>query len=452
MKSMPRRHLQTICCGLFAILLSGSQTVLGQQGYSNPLRQPAVQPTTRDVSRSPRGEAEEAEVAEAAPAATAASVEPSAPAQAPRSIATAIETSPVRQVAYQEPAVAAPYVAGPGDPHIQGEIVQGEIIQGEIIQGEIMAPHVQHDGLMYSDGIFQKGGKGDCGSCHGGGCFQCCLPCIPLTLDNVEFFGGTQGFSGPANRGGTGSFGFHQGFNIGMPVPCTNECVGVQFGLRATQSNLSGAGFPQDGAGNTLFTDSTRTQTFMTLGLFRRVDWGLQGGVAADYLADNWYADVNISQIRGEASYVFPCTHELGFMFSTASDEDIQVSTFNGGGPLTEIWEGTKQYAFFYRHRPAYAEGAEARIFAGWSGDDDGIIGADIRLPLYDSLALEIGASYLIPEQATNGAPGGAFEEESWNLACSLVWYPGCRSAFGGDYFRPLLNVADNGSFRVGRR
>jgi hypothetical protein len=139
-------------------------------------------------------------------------------------------------------------------------------------------------------------------------------------------------------------------------------------------------------------------------------------------------------------------------MFSTATDEDQQISTFMGGGPLTEIWEATNQYAFFYRHRPAYLEGAEARIFAGWSGDSDGIIGVDMRLPLQDSLALELGFSYLIPEQATTGAPLGGHEEESWNMAVSLVWYPGCRSAYGGDYFRPLLNVADNGSFRVGRR
>jgi hypothetical protein len=262
-----------------------------------------------------------------------------------------------------------------------------------------------------------------------------------------------QGFSGPANRGGTASFGFQEGFNMGMPMPCFNGCFGVQVGLRATHANFSGAGFPANAGANMLFTDETRNQIFLTTGIFRRVDWGLQGGIVFDYLSDDWYSDTTVAQLRGEASWVFPCAHELGFMFSAATDEDLKVSNFMGGGPLTEIWEVTDQYAFFYRHRPAYMAGAEARIFAGWSGDTDGIIGADLRLPLHDSLALELGFSYLIPEQARIGAAMGGHEEESWNMAAALVWYPGCRSTNGDpDYFRPLFGVADNGSLRVGRR
>ena len=42
--------------------------------------------------------------------------------------------------------------------------------------------------------------------------------------------------------------------------------------------------------------------------------------------------------------------------------------------------------------------------------------------------------------------------DESWNVAITLVWYPGCGTAIGNDYFRPLLNVADNGNFMVDRR
>jgi len=364
-----------------------------------------------------------------------------------QSIGTSVETSPVRQAAHQtsrkEPRLFDDHVHQTS--HRESSVLRNQT-DGFVMQ----------DDVIYESDVFQKGGVaqkgGECDSCQGGGCFQCCLPCIPFSLDNVELFGGAQGFSGPANRGGTGSFGFHEGFNIGMPMPCFNGCFGVQLGLRATQDNFSGAGFPADAAGNTFFTDETRTQVFMTAGIFRRVDWGLQGGLALDYLSDSWYAETSIAQLRGEASWVFPCAHELGFMFSSSTDEDQQISTFTGGGQLTEIWEATNQYAFFYRHRPAYYEGAEARLYAGWSGDQDGIIGADLRLPLHDSLAIELGASYLIPDQATTGLPGGGHEEESWNMGVSLVWYPGCRSAYGGDYFRPLLNVADNGSFRVGRR
>jgi len=65
--------------------------------------------------------------------------------------------------------------------------------------------------------------------------------------------------------------------------------------------------------------------------------------------------------------------------------------------------------------------------------------------------ALQGGFAYLIPEEET-GQVGRGHAEESWNIAVSLVWYPGARSAMGTDYYRPLFNVANNGSFMVGRQ
>jgi hypothetical protein len=39
------------------------------------------------------------------------------------------------------------------------------------------------------------------------------------------------------------------------------------------------------------------------------------------------------------------------------------------------------------------------------------------------------------------------FTRESWNVGVSLVWTPfgGCKR--GTNYYRPLFNVADNGTF-----
>ena len=451
MKVLPPRSCQKICCGLFAIALVWSTTATAQQNRSNPLRQPSGRSTARQQRESASRTEAETGADAVLQTVTVSTAEYNARER------TNETPSLVQQAAYQTSSDDTRRFDNDVHQASHSEsVLQQEPQYAFVVQkvGGIDQKGVFQKGV-FQKGVFQKGGivqKGVCSSCNGGGCFQCCLPCIPFSLDNLELFGGVQGFSGPANRGGTASFGFHEGFNIGMPMPCFNGCFGVQFGFRATQDNFSGAGFPTDVIGNTLFTDGTRNQIFLTSGIFRRVDWGLQGGISIDYLADNWYVDTSLTQLRGEASWVFPCAHELGFMFSSATDEDQQMSVFMGGGPLTEIWEATNQYAFFYRHRPAYLEGAEARIYAGWSGDSDGIIGADMRLPLHDSLALELGVSYLIPEQATTGAPLGGHEEESWNMAVSLVWYPGCRSAYGGDYFRPLLNVADNGSFRVSRR
>src|SRR5438874_13180462 len=99
------------------------------------------------------------------------------------------------------------------------------------------------------------------------------LPLPPL--DGLELYTGVQGFTGPANRGGSGSFGFHEGFNWGLPI---GGFMAGQFGANFTQSNFDG----------NYLTNATRDQTFLTGGLYRRVDWGFQGGLVVDYLHDDW--------------------------------------------------------------------------------------------------------------------------------------------------------------------
>ena len=41
--------------------------------------------------------------------------------------------------------------------------------------------------------------------------------------------------------------------------------------------------------------------------------------------------------------------------------------------------------------------------------------------------------------------------QECWNVAISLVWFPGGRRPHAGNYFRPLFPVASNGTFLVDR-
>jgi hypothetical protein len=223
------------------------------------------------------------------------------------------------------------------------------------------------------------------------------------------------------------------------------NCLSLQVGARFTQSNLSGAEFTPD----------NRNQTFVTGGLFRRVDCGLQGGIAMDYLSEDWYLDTDLSQLRGEISWVFPCSHELGFWFTQSSDNQTATSrifiTPAVAANVTETWEATDLYAFFYRHHFAQWPGATARAFAGWSGESDGLIGADTHIPLGGDWALQAGFTYLVPEE-DKGPVGAGNEQESWNVAISLVWYPCSGRAMAKSYNAPLLNVADNGSFMVDRR
>jgi hypothetical protein len=264
------------------------------------------------------------------------------------------------------------------------------------------------------------------------GCADACLtPCHVLPLGNVELFAGVQGFTGPRNQGSSGSFGFHQGLNYAIPLPGF-ACLGGQIGFRATQSSLSGSDF----------TDSSRNQGFVTAGLFRRVDVGLQGGVVLDFLTERWEDKIDMTNLRGELSWVVDGTHDFGFWFSTG----MNSGTATGQG---DLGVATDLYAFFYRLQFGGCRDGDARLFAGWTGQSDGLIGVDARLPLTPDWALESNFAYLIPNEGAGAGPQAGHAQESWNLGISLVWYPG-RLWGGGDYYyRPLFRVADNGNFMI---
>jgi hypothetical protein len=292
------------------------------------------------------------------------------------------------------------------------------------------------------DGTWGEPVVDDC--CAGGACgaHGCLIPCPSLCWDNLELFGGAQGFTGPVNRGETGSFGFNEGLNWGGPLPCLlGGAVGMQLGARAVHSNLSGAEF----------TGGERNQVFVTAGGFRRVDWGLQGGVVLDYLHEDWYLDANLLQLRGELSWVYPCQHELGFWFTANTQHDNVVSTLTVNNQTTtsnERLQATDLYAFFYRHRLA-GGGASGRVFAGFTGESDGLLGAETLVPINDCWSLQSGFTYLVPEESSSA---NGHVEESWNFGLSVVWRPGGGANSGGGYYRPLFDVAHNGNFMVDRR
>jgi hypothetical protein len=318
----------------------------------------------------------------------------------------------------------------------------GSSVLQEPSPGEFMVEPMPMDGEMMPSDCDAAGA--DCGSCGGcGSCNACLIPCPTVALNFFEFFAGANGFTNAPNLGSTGSFGFYYGLNWAAPVPCfPNQPIGMQIGARATATNLSGAPF----------TDASRDQVFITAGLFRRVDWGFQGGVVVDYMHEDWYYNASAVQIRGELSWVYPQCHELGFWFTgstrAATVEDVEFVLDDTDDGAEATVEPIDLFAFFYRRRFENMCGGYGRFYAGFTGKSDGLIGADVKLPLTDSWALETGFTYLIP---SDGDQRIAHRQEAWNVAVGLVWYPGQRGATENDYFRPLFNVADNGSFMLNR-
>jgi len=325
-----------------------------------------------------------------------------------------------------------------------GHIGHGEVVCGAEpvcgIEGEFAASFPFEPSCGLEQGC---GGVGcDAGACND--CVAIHLPILRIDWRRFDFFAGVNSFSGPANhatdgsplRGGSGSFGFFEGFNAGRSL---NRFLGLdlssQFGVRATQSSLSGAEFTED----------SRNQVFVTGGLFRRVDFGLQYGVVVDYLYDDWWYRNNLTQLRGEISWNDNCGREFGYQFMASSDSSTSTTSLIGAGAGTATFEPTNQHRLFLRGNTA--RGASYMAFAGGTDQGDGLLGGLLTSSFRNRFAVQGGVTYLIPNESNRA---GGFANESWNLSMGIVFRPGGRNG-AGRYCRPMFDVADNGTFLVDR-
>lgn len=309
-------------------------------------------------------------------------------------------------------------------------------------------PHVEDIALGESDRVVLASvmaGESCCehevGQCVIESCHTCSVQCAwpGANLNSISLFAGAHGFKNAVNRGDSGSFGFHEGVNWGFPLSGQGH-VSLQAGLRVVQSDFSSARFTEEG----------RNQVFVTLGGFRRVDAGLQGGVVVDFLNDNWYLNTDLVQLRGELSYAMLGQHDIGVWFATSTNSDVTNSRLLNGSVIEEGWETMDIYAAFYRQRIPWCVGGNMRLFAGFTGKSDGYIGADSRVPLTDKLAAEASFAYAVPDESTSSS---GHEHEAWNVGIGIAWYPGGRCRNKSAYYnRPMFNVADNGTLIVRRR
>lgn len=305
-----------------------------------------------------------------------------------------------------------------------------------------------HEGPWHEEPYFD-GGYGGCDSC-GGGCgygrpfcrfFNWVMgpDCDWCWSENLTAFAGVDAFTSPVDYDNKGNFGFDYGLDWGGPL-WNSFGLGYQIGGRVVNSNLSG--YDQT---NTLgyFEDDPRNQYFITVGLFRRFRHctGFQWGAVYDYLQDDYYDDVSLHQVRAEISYRGPKQLEFGFWAAINAGDDDALSIF-GQETVTSFtsWETTDQYNLFLRWTSC--SGNEFRVWGGATGDSDGIVGADFRLPFDDRFAIAGVANYLIP--GDGAGPVGA-QEEAWGIGMNLIWYPG-RTAVCASHskWRPLFQVANN--------
>jgi hypothetical protein len=255
-------------------------------------------------------------------------------------------------------------------------------------------------------------------------------------FENLSFFTGKQGFKGPVDLGVNGDFGFHGGGNWGMPL-IDAYGVGFQIGGNYLISDFDGRSGP---------LTHRRTQFFATSGLFHRVsgDRGFEGGAVVDYLRDDFYIQMDLVQIRAEASYFYH-GHEIGFWGAIHQNTSTHVGETSVTGEQEFSYQGNDQCNLFYRYE--FCTGSYCRTWMGMSGHGDGIFGSDATVHLSQTCGLLATYNYLLPRN-DEGVPNNV--KESWNLTISVVWYPGYkrRDSWLNPY-RPLFYVADNGWFLV---
>jgi hypothetical protein len=338
-----------------------------------------------------------------------------------------------------------PTPAGRNHPYVSGDGVESPVIDGgtlpdgAVIEGE--------DGDVIYDGDGTDGcGCGDCsysnsqwGPCYYDDCeSHCSVPCDGLCIprrfiDETSLFLGTQGFTGPLDVGRNGNFGYHEGVNFaghfGNWLGLGNLGLGYQVGATFLQSDLNG------NIVNGVQTKG-RDQQFLTAGLFRRAHdgYGLQGGFVYDYMHDNYYAKYSVAQIRTELSYLTLFGHEFGYWgaYRVHDGHDFVAGRFVG-------FQTVDMYNGFYRY--TFRNGTQGRIWVGGTGNKQGIIGSDFRIPLTNRWDLWGWYNYLIPGHA--GSVGSA--QQAWNLTINIVWFPGRRpTGIHQTPFRALFAPADN--------
>jgi len=273
--------------------------------------------------------------------------------------------------------------------------------------------------------------------CVAGGCDPCddgyfgCGPTKPCNLRwdrDLSIYAGAQGFRSPLDGNRSGNFGFFEGLNYGGAFWDAAD-IGYQIGGTAMQTTYDEG----------VLGGRDRQQYFVTGGFFHRemCGEGLQYGVVYDYMFDNTDESITLGQFRGELSYVSGGS-ELGFMCAKGTKEyDRTQRSFAG---FTQ-YETVDQYALFYRIR-TFGNG-DARVWGGVDDNAQGLCGADFRAPINDALALTATFNYLSSDSPANADRNG----EGWNFGIGLVYYPGSSSVSAGrSPYRPLFNVADNGT------
>lgn len=320
------------------------------------------------------------------------------------------------------------------------------------LPGEMM---YEDPSIAIGESYVEQGGDCGCGTgdlcdsgcmigCDRGGCppgiiDECWLSGLGALLYRADYFAGAQSWDSPTFRNSAasdynGGAGFYAGTNLGIPL-CRLTCglLSGQAGVRAVQSEING--------------DPNISQLFATAGLFRRVDYGLQFGVVLDYLREDVLFESEVMQIRGDLSWQYAGGNAFGFRFARGIQDDQVPDIIPGAGAAQFRLETLDNYRFYYRTN--CIAGGYSDVFLGWSDESHLVGGLDLDIPVTERVALNAGATWLLPTTNPANVLGGN-SEDAWNIFVGFAFRPQGRCYYD-NYDRPILPVADNGSMVLRR-
>ncbi|MCA9005533.1 MAG: hypothetical protein KDA70_09700 [Planctomycetaceae bacterium] len=255
----------------------------------------------------------------------------------------------------------------------------------------------------------------------------------------LELFLGLEGSKQPQDFGVNAHFGSRLHANYGFQL-FEDSTLGFQIGTAVNLTDHAVRVTSQiDGA-------SSRTQSFTTLGFFQRherISWA----VVFDYLYQQDYSKVSLSQLRMQGGYSLNETQEIGafFMFPTSG-----ANADWAGIPVT--LDPLAQGAFYYRQTWDHA--AETTFWLG-AAEGHGQVNAALGDASDTSVQIAFGSDFHVPlnkHVALFGQANFIMPSDTGTVDAYLGFaiYPG-GNAYGWrkQQYSPVLPVANNTSFAV---
>lgn len=258
--------------------------------------------------------------------------------------------------------------------------------------------------------------------------------------DSLELFLGLDGSKQPQDFGVNAQFGGRAHINWAMPL-WEERGIGFQLGTAISQTDHAVA------VTHAIEGSSTRTQSFTTLGIFQRTGTGWTWGAVYDFLYEENYDRVTLSQFRGKIGYDITNQDEVGFMGNLPT----QGANATWAGVPVNL-KPLGQGMAYWRHMWGFTGQT-----TGWFGVADGhgranaalgdrsgtgkviVFGADLQVPLNDYWALFGEANFVTP------ADTGTVD-----AYLGFAFYPGGGAVgWRRRAFSPVLPVASSPSMPI---